>query len=178
MGCFVAAGCCINPTPTPPPQPVVPVDGPVPPGPSRFPDAGFEPLVGSFGSWEPVDGFARLERGPQGGGYHLSLRYRVGLATPNELLVISRIVRERDGLVLGRDDTSFSSWDALDGGARITAGSHIVRLCPARPDAGVLGEDVRLESYGYESFNARLVEATKRLRLECSGCEFDCSGRP
>lgn len=156
----------------------MPIDGPVPPGPVRFPDAGFDPMLASGGVWEPVYGGPFLERGPQGGGYHLTFRYRLDLPTPARLSVITRIVRERDGLVLGRDDTVFSDWDALDGGLRITSSSHVLRLCPARPDAGVLGEDVRLESFGYETFGVRLVEATRQLRLQCIGCEFDCGGRP
>lgn len=156
----------------------MPIDGPVPPGPARSADAGFDPLLSSGGVWEPVFGSAFLERGPQGGGYHLTFRYRLDLPTPATLSVITRIVRERDGLVLGRDDTVFSDWDTSDAGLRITSGRHLVRLCPARPDAGVLGEDVRLESFGFETFDVRLVEATRRLRLQCAGCEFDCSGRP
>lgn len=173
-------GCCINPTPPPPPPPVVPSEAPVRPGPSRFPDAGFRALVLDIaGEWSPLDSRVRMERGVQGGGHHLSLKYEVQLSPPNEFFVVTRVVRARDGLVVGRDDTSFlsTSWDALDGGVQASRGANIVRLCPVRRDAGILGEALVLESYGYDGpFGERLVEAVQPFRVECPGCEADCGG--
>ncbi|MDX2013487.1 MAG: hypothetical protein SFW67_25065 [Myxococcaceae bacterium] len=172
-------GCCINPTPPPPPPPVVPSEAPVRPGPSRFPDAGFRALVLDVaGEWSPLDSRVRMERGVQGGGHHLSLTYELGVAPPAELFVVSRVVRLRDGLIAGRDDTSLTgtSWRG-DGGVFQSFGGSTVRLCPVRTDAGILGEALVLESYGYDGpFGERLVEALQPFRVECPGCEADCGG--
>jgi hypothetical protein len=174
------SGCCINPTPPPPPPPVVPDDAPIRPGPSRYPDAGFLALVLDVGGeWSPLDDRVRMERGVQGGGHHLSLTYQLGRPPPAELFVINRVVRARDGLVVGRNETSVgpSSWNALDGGVLQSLSGNIVRLCPVRLDAGILGEALVLESYGYDGpFGERLVEAVQPFRVECPGCDADCGG--
>jgi hypothetical protein len=178
LWCLLLSSCCINPTPMPAPTPVVPSEAAIRPGPSQFPDAGFVALTFDPNSdWAPLDARTMLERGPQGGGYHLTLRYDVAGYLPQDLFVISRVVRERDGLVVGRDDTGFDAWEPLDGGLRRTAGATTVRLCPTRRDAGIVGEALRLESYGFQGpLGPRLVEATKSFRVECVGCEFDCGG--
>jgi hypothetical protein len=46
-----------------------------------------------------------------------------------------------------------------------------------RRDAGILGEALQLETYGFDGpFGERLVEVVQPFRVECPGCDADCGG--
>jgi hypothetical protein len=119
----------------------------------------------------------QLIAGPQGGGRHVYLSFRlVGQTPTGELFILARANRVSDGKFVGSSEQPMG-FTVGDAGTRDANFSFRLVLCPTPAGLNIVDQDLVIEAYVFSRQGGTfLAKASATVKAQCSGCQPECGG--